>query len=178
MQPLRKLRDTLESLAGPERYLFKVNDFKCLFSGMKDGALLVLLGRAQRDGLLERFCHGLYLYPRAARPRGYELYHAAARLREDSFCYLSLESVLSELGLISQIPIGWITLETKGRGGIIRCGKWGNIEFIHTAKLFDSIAAHLSYESQIHLWRADAELALEDMKRAKRSMELVTREEA
>jgi hypothetical protein len=177
MQPLRELRDTLERLAEPERYLFKANDFRCLFPGMKDEALRVLLDRAQKNGLLEHFCRGIYLYPKITRRRGYELYHAAARLRSDTLCYLSLESVLSELGIISQIPIGWITLETQGRSGIIKCGKWGNIEFIHTEKLFDSIAGHLSYDSRIHLWRADAELALEDMKHAKRPMDLVNQEE-
>jgi hypothetical protein len=45
------------------------------------------------------------------------------------------------------------------------------------SKLFDSIASHLSYDNRINLWRADTELALKDMKRAKRPMELVNEEE-
>ena len=55
--------------------------------------------------------------PEVHYPSDLVLYHAAARLRADALCYLSLESVLSDAGVISQIPINWITLMTSGRSG-------------------------------------------------------------
>ncbi|AEF81160.1 type IV toxin-antitoxin system AbiEi family antitoxin [Leadbettera azotonutricia] len=173
MQAIQKLRKTLETLADGEHYLFSVSDFYPLFPGMSEEALRVLLGRAVKAELLQRICRGMYVYPKAGHPRGFELYHAASRLREDTFCYLSLESVLSEAGIISQIPLGWITLMTGGRSGIIHCGKQGSIEFIHTKKSFDGVSSRLFYDPRYRLWRASADLALEDMRAAKRSLDLV-----
>jgi hypothetical protein len=60
------------------------------------------------------------------------LYHSAAKLRAGEFNYLSLETVLSDAGAISQIPMNWITIISSGRSNIIDCGAFGKIEFIHT----------------------------------------------
>jgi len=119
---------------------------------------------------------GVYLYPQAAYKKGYELYHAAARLRKESFCYLSLESALSEAGLISQLPMGGITLMTGRRSGIIDCGRWGRIEFVHTKKSFASLSDRLIYDHRYFLWRANTSLAIEDMRRTRRPMDLVNTE--
>jgi hypothetical protein len=176
MQPLQTLKRTLEALADREHYLFRPSDFFQVFPAMSAEALRVLLGRAVKTGVLQHFCRGLYLYPGAGREKGLELYHAASRLREESYCYLSLESVLCEAGLISQIPLGWITLMTGGRSGIIPCGLWGSIEYIHTKKRFEDIEPFLTYDHRYRLWRAEARLALKEMCAAKRPMDLVDRE--
>jgi hypothetical protein len=84
-----------------------------------------------------------------------------------------MESSLSEAGIISQIPLGWITLMTAGRSGIINCGNWGSIEFIHTKRSFETLAPRLFYDKQRRLWRATAALALEDMRITKRPMDLI-----
>lgn len=173
MQSIQKLAKTLESLADSEHYLFSLSDFYQLFPGMRVDALRVLLGRAVKSELLARVCRGIYLYPKSGYRKGLELYQTAARLREDTFCYLSLESVLSEEGIISQIPFGWITLMTGGRSGVINCGRRGNIEFIHTKKSPESVSPLLVYDRRYRLWRARVSLALEDMKAARRSMDLV-----
>ena len=52
---------------------------------------------------------GLYLYPRASHPGGLILYHAAVGLRADAFNYISLESALSDAGVISQIPMNCVS---------------------------------------------------------------------
>ncbi|MDR0795485.1 MAG: hypothetical protein LBE79_05430, partial [Tannerella sp.] len=74
-----------------------------MFPQKSKDALLVLLGRAVKNGTLERVCKGFYVYTTIDFPRELLLYHLAARLRSETFCYLSLESVLSENGIISQI---------------------------------------------------------------------------
>jgi hypothetical protein len=188
MQPLQTLKNTLEALADEEHYLFRASDFYQVFPGMSVEALRVLLGRAVQAGVLRHVCRGLYLYPRAGHEKGFELYHAASRLREESFCYLSLESVLSEAGLISQIPLGWITVMTGGRSGIIPCGIRksgtfapagpgggfrGSIEYIHTKKRFEDVEPFLTYDRRYRLWRASERLALKDMRAAKRPMDLI-----
>jgi hypothetical protein len=81
--------------------------------------------------------------------------------------------VLSDAGIISQVPLRWITLMTSGRSGKISCGRFGTIEFIHTAKSPQRLAKDLHYDPRCRLWRASVPLALADMKAARRNMELV-----
>lgn len=60
-----------------------------------------LLSRAAKSGVFERVCRGIYVNPRAAYPRGLMLYHTASKLRAGNFNYLSLETLLSDAGVIS-----------------------------------------------------------------------------
>jgi len=162
MQAIHELKTNLEKLASPEHYLFSVSDFSALFPKKSEAALLVLLGRAVKNGTLERVCRGFYVYKKVAYPRELILYHLAGRLRANVFCYLSLESVLSENGIISQIPINCVTLMTTGRSGVINCGKFGRIEFTHTKKNPADIGHLISFDFRFRLWRASTELALMD----------------
>lgn len=114
--------------------LFAVSDFYSVFPEHSYAALKVVLSRAVKHGLLMRVCRGIYLKPRVEYPRGLILYHTAAKLRAGEFNYLSLETVLSEAGVISQVPIAWISVMSSGRSYTVDCGEFGSIEFIHTKK--------------------------------------------
>ena len=169
----RSIERDLSKLADPEHYLFTLRDLAGLMPGRSEGALKALVGRLTSDGVLERLCRGLYLYPAVHYPSDLILYHAAARLRADQLCYLSLESVLSDAGVISQIPMTWVTLMTSGRSGEITCGKFGTIEFVHTCKPPKALVGVLVYDSRCRLWRATIAQAMTDMGNARRSMELI-----
>ena len=171
MQPLKKLALTLESLSDREHSLFASSDLEGVF-GDHDH-LPVLLSRAVKAGLLKRVCRGIYLYPKADHPMGELLFHAAARLRADEFNYISLETALSDAGLISQIPMNWITLMSSGRSHKVDCGEFGHIEFVHTEQRPEEIANELVYDAARRLWRASEKQALRDMKLTRRSMDLV-----
>jgi hypothetical protein len=173
MQAIQYLAQTLETLADTEHYLFTLRDFYQVFPDAGIEALRMLLSRAVKSGVLRRVCKGVYLYPKSAYRKGFELYHTAGIVRAGTFCYLSLESVLSETGVISQIPLGWITLMTGGRSGLINCGPWGHIEFIHTKKAPSDAGPYLTYDCRCKLWRASVDLALQDMRFARRSMDLI-----
>lgn len=173
MQPLRKLTRALSELASPEHYLFTPSDLRALLPELSDAAFRTLLSRTVADRHLLRLCRGLYLYERVDYPRGLVLFHAAARLRADTFNYISLETALSDAGVISQIPINWITLMSAGRSNVIRCGDWGSIEFVHTGKHPEALAGQLHYDARCHLWRAAVPLALQDMRATRRNMDLV-----
>ena len=140
--------------------------------------LAVLLSRATKAGLLKRVCRGIYFYPVPDYPTGNLLFHAAARLRAGEFNYISLETVLSDAGVISQIPMSWVSLMTSGRSHVVDCGDYGKIEFVHTAQLPEDIGDELSYDAERHLWRASVRQALRDMKATRRSTELVDMEVA
>ncbi|GAB6393667.1 MAG: type IV toxin-antitoxin system AbiEi family antitoxin domain-containing protein [Treponematales bacterium] len=163
----------LEALAVGERYLFTPADFYQVFPDMGMSALGMLLSRAVKGGLLRRVCKGVYLYSKAGYSRGFELYHTAALLRADTFCYLSLESVLSETGVISQIPQAWITVITGGRRGVVDCGPWGHIEFVHATHFPAGFEQELCYDPRCRLWRASVFLALRDMRRMRRPLDLI-----
>jgi len=172
-QPIRQLYRGLDMLASPERYLFTPTDMRALVPNVSDQAFRALLSRATKDTRLERVCRGLYLYHPAKPVPGLLLFHAAARLRAHEFNYISLETALSDSGIISQIPMNWITLMSSGRSNVIHCGRWGTIEFVHTRQRANELTSQLTYDSRCRLWRASVTQALRDMKMARRNLDLI-----
>ncbi len=173
MQSIARLGSILERIADPDHYLFATRDFVPAFPDLTEAALNALLSRASRSGLVERVCKGIYLYPKADYEHGLELYHAAARLRADNLNYISLETALSDAGVISQIPFGWVTLMSTGRSHTVDCGRFGEVEFVHTTRRARSLHGMLSYDERCRLWRASIPLALRDMRSTRRSLDLV-----
>lgn len=173
MQGQSKLRRILDDLSDGEHYLFSISDFLAVFPDLSYNGLKSLLSRAAMNGILERVCSGIYLNPRADFPADLILYHTAAKYRSVFFNYLSLETVLSDAGVISQMPMNWITVMSSGRSYMVQCGRFGTIEFIHTKKRPEDLEGRVVYDSRCRLWRANAELALQDMRQTGRPMDLV-----
>jgi len=174
MQPIKQLAETLRSLADKDHCVFASADLAAAVP--ECGQLAVLLSRATKGGLLKRVCRGIYLYPVPDYPAGNLLFHAAARLRAGEFNYISLETVLSDAGIISQVPMNWISLMTSGRSHVVDCGDHGHIELVHTAQRPDELSAELTYDADRRLWRASVKQAMRDMKATRRSLELVDEE--
>ena len=173
MQPIKQLSQILDNLADSENYLFALDDLRGALPDAGPESFKALLSRAQKSGILKRICKGIYLYQRINYPAGHVLFHTAVKLRADAFNYLSLESVLSDAGVISQIPLNWITLMSSGRSHIVDCGEFGHIEYIHTKRKPDDVANQLTYDRECRLWRASVALALLDMKLTRRNTDLV-----
>ena len=173
MQPIRKLMTVVSKLATAQACLFTPNDLRSVLPDLSDAAFKTLLSRSVSEGHLARICRGLYLYENANPNQGLILYHAAGKLRPLSLNYLSLETVLSDAGAISQIPINRITLMSSGRSSIIDCGKWGSIEFVHTRQRPQELVGKLQYDSAAQLWRASVAQALRDMKATHRTLDLI-----
>ena len=173
MQPIRKLTKHLDQLVDPEHFLFSLSDLSNFFPELSTTAFKALISRAVKNGLLQRVCRGIYLFAQREYSHGLLLYKVAARLRAHEFNYISLESVLSDAGVISQIPMNWITLMSSGRSHTVACGKWGHIEFIHTKKTLAKLEPHLLYDKKCGLWRSSVSLALQDMKFTGRNTDLI-----
>lgn len=171
MQPIRQLAQTLKSLADRDHCVFGPSDLAAAIPECSE--LAVLLSRATKAGLLKRICRGIYLYPVSGYAAGNLLFHAAARLRADEFNYISLETALSDAGVISQVPMNWITLMSSGRSHIVNCGDYGHIEFVHTEQRPENLGGELSFDADRHLWRASVRQAMRDMKATRRNMDLV-----
>ncbi len=119
---------------------------------------------------------GVYLCPVRDAPAGELLFYAAARLRAAEFNYISMETVLSDAGVIPQVPINWISLMSSGRSHVLNCGDFGHIEFVYTAQKPEEIRTELSYNPDRYLWRASVKQAIRDMRATRRSMELADEE--
>ena len=169
MQSIRMLATVLEQCANGGHGLFTACGLRSALPELGDGAWKTLLSRAQAGGLLSRVCRGIYLYKQAAYPADLVLCHTAALLRAGAFNYLSLESVLSAAGVISQMPLNVLTLMSSGRSNRIDCGRWGLIEFVHTNKTPDSLREQLSWDARTRLWTASAGQALADLSQDRRA---------
>jgi len=173
MQPINQLAQQLERLAGSEHCLFMLSDLRAVLPEHSQTAFKTLVSRAEKKRLLKRVCRGVYLYPKVDYARGLVLFHTVARLRAGDFNYLSLESVLSDAGVISQIPMNWITVMSSGRTNTISCGDFGTIEFVHTQRRPARIYSKLIYDFRCRMWRASVKLAIKDMKITQRNMDLI-----
>jgi hypothetical protein len=173
MQPTKRLANILEAHADGEHYLFSFADLRVALPDLAEKNLRVLLSRAAKQGILTRVCQGIYIREQVMKKDGLLLFHAAAKLRAGAFNYISLETALSDAGAISQIPMQWITIMSSGRSQTFDCGRWGGVEFVHTENTPNGIAPHLTYDKRCGIWRANVELALRDMKRTHRSLDLI-----
>ena len=173
MQPIKLLEKTLEQNADSQHCLFSQQDFSSIFPDMTAENLTMLLSRAVKNNILERICKGIYLYTKTDYDSSLILFKVAAKLRAGSMNYVSLETVLSQSGAISQQLLGWITVMTTGRSGTIRCGRFGTVELIHTAKNFDKIMPELRLDRVTGMLWASEKLAMHDMKDCTRPLDLI-----
>jgi len=178
MKPMLKIIRGLRGEPDGVGQVFALSDVRALLPEHRDGAFKSVVTRLEKRGDLIRVCRGIYILPDSTL-RGSDLLGCvAARLRANQFNYLSLETVLSDAGVISQIPLNRIMLMSSGRSSVISCGVYGTIEFVHTRKKAADLALELSYDSSLQLWRASIPLALQDMRDAQRDTGLVDWEAA
>lgn len=173
MQPIKYLNQWLHKNATSEHCLFSLQDFHALFPNLSKSAFKTLISRAASLKYITRVCRGIYLYQEACSDDGLLLFHTAALLRPDNLNYISLETALSDAGVISQISINWISLMSSGRSNIISCGEFGTIEFIHTNQKPNELIDQLIYDDKCGLWRATVPLAIRDMKVTNRNCDLI-----
>ncbi len=176
MQPIRQLMGTVSQLATSESCLFTTTDLRSILPKLSKPAYKTLLSRAVKGGHLQRVCRGLYLYEKAKPDRSMVLPRAVSKLRPMSLNYVSLESVLSDAGVISQVPIQRIMVMSSGRSAVIDCGQWGSIEFIKTRQTPQALVGHLAYDQDMKVWRASVAQALRDMRATRRTMDLIDRQ--
>lgn len=127
------------------------------------------LSRHVNAGVIQRVCKGVYMNPRARSMPAEPLLALVSLMRPFEFSYLSLESVLSEAGWISQIPMRY-TLMTSGRSYLMNTSL-GDLEFTHTTRTPSADEVPLDSFRCVHV--AVPERALEDLKHVRRNLDLV-----
>lgn len=155
-----------------KRFVYTKQELKKLFSTDARKTFDEGLARLVKNNILERACRGIYIYSNAQSRDGYIIEHIAKALRQGYYNYVSLESILSEYGVISQIPIDRLTVMTTGRSGTYPTA-YGVIEFIHTKRPVANIIDHIRSVDKRPLRIASKEIAWRDLKRVGRNLEMV-----
>lgn len=158
------------------KFVFTKHELRKLFPLDKPKTFNEGLARLVKNNLLQRACKGVYVYSNASCYDGYVIEHVAKALRQGHYNYISLESMLSEYGVISQILIDRLTVMTTGRSGTYKTA-FGVIEFTHTKRPVADIIKHIMSIDKRPLRIASKEIAWRDLKRVGRNIEMVNLEE-
>lgn len=159
-----------------EKYVFTIHELHKLFPQDNSRTFAAGIHRLVRDNILTRACRGIYVNPHAASFDSYTIEHIAKALRPGEYNYVSLESILSEYGVISQIPIDRITIMTTGRKGVHKTF-FGVIEYTHTRRAWRDIIKSIHKIEGRPLRIASKEAALRDLKRIGRNVNMVNLED-
>ncbi|MDE0047876.1 MAG: DUF6088 family protein [bacterium] len=159
-----------------ERSVFSVSDLRKMFPERSAKTFAEGLRRLVRQGVLERAARGVYVNPLSRLSKRYLIEKIAVCLRRGEYSYVSLESALSEYGVISQIPMSRITVMTTGRSATIRT-PYGVIEFTHTKRSPADILNNTIVLEKRPLRIARVETALRDLRRVGRNLDMVNLEE-
>lgn len=120
-------------------------------------------------------CRNIYVNPFADISKTNTVESIARALRRGEYNYVSLESMLSEYGAISKIPVSRLTVMTTGRKGVFHT-PYGTIEFTHTKRSVIEILQNTMVVDR-PLRIATKETALRDLKRVGRNLSMVNMKE-
>ncbi|MDF1760337.1 MAG: hypothetical protein P1U40_07355 [Coxiellaceae bacterium] len=154
------------------RYVFNLYDLAKMFPQDSPKTLHESLRRLVKADLLVRACRGVYVNDNAHCFDAYVIEHIAKALRRGEYSYVSLESMLSEYGLISQMPIDRLTVMTTGRSEVYHT-PYGVIEFTHTSRSVEDIRNSIQVVAARPLRIAKKQAAVRDLKRVGRNLNLL-----
>jgi hypothetical protein len=173
-----KRRDLIEKLAWADSigvWAFTPPSFSVLIGRIdpiEPNYLKLMMKRFSDQRVLLRAARGIYVNPAARSTPADVRRHLVRFLRPREISYVSLESKLSEAGVISQIATT-LTCMTTGSSGRFET-PWGEIEFTHTDRKID-IGADVLVQDDGML-DATIRTAVRDLRRVGRSLDLIDEE--
>ena len=153
-------------------YVFTRCELAAMFPSESDEAMEKSIKRMRAMGVLYRVSKGVYINPYAKSRNRFIAEAIAHAMRRGQISYVSLESILSEYGLISQVPISYLTVMTTGRSGIVKTTH-GTIEFTHTKRSREDIMARTMERPKCPLRIATQWAAVEDLRRVGRNLNML-----
>jgi len=167
-----KRSDVMKRLVEMDRravWAFTPATFSALIGEPSQNYLKLMMKRLADQGTLTRAARGVYVNP-LARSLPNDVRRGLIRfLRPREFSYISLETKLSEAGVISQVTTA-LTCMTTGSPGRFDT-PWGLIEFTHTDRPIDFGAGVVLRENGIA--EATLERAARDLRRVGRNTDLM-----
>jgi hypothetical protein len=173
-----KRRDLIEKLAWADSvgvWAFTPPSFSVVMRGIEPldpNYLKLRMKRLSDQGVLIRAARGIYVNPTARSTPADVRRHLLRSLRPREISYVSLESKLSEAGVISQIA-ATLTCMTTGSPGRFET-PWGAVEFTHTDRKID-IGTDVVVQADGTL-DATIRTAVRDLRRVGRSLDLIDEE--
>jgi hypothetical protein len=168
-------RDLAEKLAQADTagvWAFTLASFSALMGGIEPAYLKLMMKRLSDQGILVRAARGVYVNPHA-RSLPPDARRGLLRfLRPREITYVSLESKLSEAGVISQIATA-LTCMTTGSPGRFDT-PWGAIEFTHTDRKIE-VGSDVIVQDDGTL-EATIRTAVRDLRRVGRNLDLIDKE--
>ncbi len=166
-----KRHDLIKKLAQADAagvWAFTPPSFSALMGGVDQAYLKLMMKRLSDQGVLIRAARGVYVNP-TARSSPADIRRGLLRfLRPREISYVSLESKLSEVGVISQISTA-LTCMTTGSAARFDT-PWGAVEFTHTDRKIeigkDVIPDHGTLEATVRT-------AVRDLRRVGRNLDLI-----
>lgn len=125
-----------------------------------------------KKGVIRRVARGVFESTVTPANPATAVFKTAMKLRDGVLNYISLESQLSHTGDISQLPLGRLTVMTKGRSGIFTT-PYGVIEFTHTKQPIHHIMLGLYFDDSIGMYRANASQAKADLTSCHRNLHML-----
>jgi|SRR5476649_107230 len=147
-------------------------DIEKLFPEESAKSMEQSLKRMVDDRLLQRVARGLYVNPTASSKNRWIAEEIAKALRPGSLSYVSLESILSEYGIISQIPVNRMMVMTTGASGLVNT-PYGTIEFTHTKRGAAQIVKNTMAAKGRPLRIATKRAAIRDLLRVGRNANMI-----
>lgn len=172
--------DLIHHLAELERrsvFVLSKKDLEKLFPNEAEKAMEKSLQRMVKDGLLVRATRGVYVNAAAAPRNASRVIEEIAKiLRPGKLCYVSMESMLSEYGVISQIPVCRLTVMTTGASGV-HDTPYGTIEFTHTKRSIPDVLKRSIFVKDRPLRIAKKQAAVQDLIRIGRNTNMLDYDE-
>ena len=168
-----RLPDALRKMAcleGMGAFVLTKNDLGVVFQEHGE-TLSSTVKRLTKQGLLQKVSNGLYACANAKKVDNI-LYQLASYLRPNDINYLSNESVLCNLSIISQQMLDRITVMTTGRSGVFKT-PFGVIEFTHTKRDHLSILKNTTKPDGFPIRIANKNIAVRDLKRIGRNVNMI-----
>jgi hypothetical protein len=168
----RDLNQKLSQADASGIWAFTPSSFSALMGGIEPAYLKLMTKRLADQGVLIRAARGVYVNPHA-RSMPSDVRRGLLRfLRPREISYVSLETKLSEAGVISQITTV-LTCMTTGSPGRFET-PWGAIEFTHTDR---SIRIGTDVIAQDDgTFEATLRTAVRDLRRVGRNLDLIDEE--
>lgn len=154
-------------------WVFKMRDFYLLFSKENPQIIKAALARHEKSGLIERICKGVYANPRALSKERVNdvLAYVSNYIRDKGLSYLSLETVLSEKNVISQIPFRY-TFISKLQSAEFNT-PYGTIEYTKSKRDARTFLKNCYFDKERDIWVANKNQAIADAYAFNRAVDLI-----
>lgn len=155
--------------------IFSTEDLALMLDREPNNAFRKYLYKAVRANIIAKVARNLYYSPVADFKKKGVLERIARLIHWRHFIYVSLESELSRIGRISQIPMRRLTVMTTGRSGKAET-PFGVIEFTHTQRDPASLSLDVYLDPETGIFRAKEARAIADLKRVGRNVHMLEEE--